>query len=513
VKVRRICSISWGTFMQQSLLTIRKVALIAAIALTGITSSSALAATVNLSPGNNIQKAVNNNPGGTTFVLKSGTYREQSVTSLKNGDSFVGQNGADLNGSKILTGWKTVTINGKKYWTTAAGAPLPTPGCLTVGGNCCEARNPGCNNVQDLYVNSVDYIHATSLANVKKGSWYYDYNGGGGVRNNVYLYSGEKPNTSTVELGATTYAFEGGAPNITIKNLIVEKYATPLRYGAVQPQGANWKIENSEFRLNHGWAIKARPGGNNVQVLNNNVHDNGEGGVSTGAINKGLIQGNQLVHNNIDGVENGSEADGCKITGSYITVSNNVVHDNDGNGLHADQEADHDTFNNNTSYSNTLSGIRYELSQHGTITNNTVYGNTGLPQITYSGSSYGIITGNVVTVNANAGGIWVNNIGNTRHNGFTTYKATGMQVTGNTVKIGSGGGEIADGLIDQARPAQPTIFTDKSNVWAHNKYQVLNMPWGNKSWAWGESGGNSAGNHINWATWLRVHPLDALELK
>src|SRR5947209_6795925 len=44
------------------------------------------ATTVTLSPGANIQSAVNNNPAGTTFVLRPGTYRGSSVTSLKNGD-------------------------------------------------------------------------------------------------------------------------------------------------------------------------------------------------------------------------------------------------------------------------------------------------------------------------------------------------------------------------------------------------------------------------------------------
>src|SRR5262249_18753608 len=156
--------------------------------------------------------------------------------------------------------------------------------------------------------------------------------------------------------------------------------------------------------------------------------------------------------------------------------------------------------------------IRYELSQHGTITNNTVYGNTGLPQITYAGSNYGIITGNLVTVGAKAGGILVNNIGSTRNNGFTTYKATGMQVTGNTVVLG-GGGKIANALVDQAIPAEAGIFTDKTNVWASSTYQVLTLPWSNLSWAWGESGGNSAGTPVNWATWLKVHPLEKILLK
>src|SRR5208337_247458 len=63
--------------------------------------STAHAATVTLSPGANIQSAVNANPNGTAFILQTGVYRMQSVVP-KQGDSFTGQTGADLNGSQRL---------------------------------------------------------------------------------------------------------------------------------------------------------------------------------------------------------------------------------------------------------------------------------------------------------------------------------------------------------------------------------------------------------------------------
>ena len=70
-------------------------------------------ASVTLSPGANIQAAVNANPSRTTFILTPGVYRMQAVVP-KGGDSFTGQAGADLNGSKVLTNW----VQSGSYWTS-----------------------------------------------------------------------------------------------------------------------------------------------------------------------------------------------------------------------------------------------------------------------------------------------------------------------------------------------------------------------------------------------------------
>src|SRR5205823_5429175 len=173
------------------------------------------ATTVTLSPGANIQSAVNNSPPGTSFVLRPGIYRGSSATSLKDGDSFIGQPGANMNGAKLLKNWTTVSIGGITYWTTAGGTPLSTPRCPSISGVCCQSKNPGCAYVQDLYVNNVDYRHLTSLAKVVRGTWYYAYASGGGTTlHNVYMSLNDSPNSHTVELGVRNNAFAGTASNI-----------------------------------------------------------------------------------------------------------------------------------------------------------------------------------------------------------------------------------------------------------------------------------------------------------
>jgi parallel beta-helix repeat protein len=483
---------------------VTRIAIAALIAIAAITrtESDASAKTLALSPQDNIQDAVEANAPGTTFVLRPGVYREASITSLKDGDSFIGRPGAILNGAKPLTGWTRVSIRGDDYWTTAGGKPLISRRCAA-RGSCCLADYPGCVYVQNLYVDNVDYRHVIALAAVEQGAWYYDFDGtDGGRRNNIYMALSDNPNSRKVEFSDTYYAFAGAASNITIKNLVIEKYSAPIQSAAVQPEGPNWLIQNNEIRLNHGFGIKAKPGGDNVRVVGNKVHHNGEMGIGSGRVTGGLWDSNHVAYNNIDGVNVGFEAGGSKFAGNNLTISNNIVHDNYGPGLWSDSGATYNTYDHNTSYNNFGGGIRYEISRYGVIENNTVYGNSKNAQIVYTGSDHGRITGNTV-INNGSGGIFVQNIVGNRGRDVV-YKVVDTQVTGNTIII-SERNKIAAGMLDYAHPAQPQIFSDPTNFFDHNIYKVPSRFASASSlrellWSWGENPGRGP-RSVTWSDW------------
>jgi parallel beta-helix repeat protein len=463
-------------------------------------NDKAIAATVTLSPRDNIQNEVNNNPAGTTFVLQPGTYQRQSVNSLKNGDSFIGQTGAILNGAKVLTGWTQVAIKGALYWTTAGGTPLPTPynTCNSGPVSCClPGYYPACTYVQDLDIDNVEYQHVTSLANVVAGkSWYYDFSGtDGGVLNNVYLAAGDNPNSKTVELGDTTDAFEGAASNITIENLTIEKYAAPIGTAVVQIYGSHWLLNNNVITLNHGEGITTKPGGDYVKVISSTISRNGESGVGDPA-DYGRWSYNTLAYNDTDGVSTDFSGSGGKFTGSNIMVNDNISHNNVGCGLHGDGGATYITFDHNTVYNNTTNGIRYETSSHGTITNNTAYSNAyGYgAQIVYTGSDYGTISGNLVIDNG-YGAIDVTNSVGARPGAYTV---TGTQVTGNTIWLSSTQNDVAVDFEDRAQPPEPRIFTDPTNFFDYNTYK-FSLGYGRSSWLWGET--IDYFTPISWASW------------
>src|SRR5258707_898449 len=105
------------------------VGMLTALATITVANPGAMAAAVTLSSRDNIQAEVEAHPPATTFVLGPGIYREASVTSLKDGDSFVGRSGAIMDGARQLTGWARVSIGDREYWTAEGGISLVSHRC------------------------------------------------------------------------------------------------------------------------------------------------------------------------------------------------------------------------------------------------------------------------------------------------------------------------------------------------------------------------------------------------
>jgi hypothetical protein len=69
------------------------------------------AGSIAISPGTNIQSVVNANPAGAVFYLKAGVHRMQSIQP-KDNQVFLGETGATLNGSRLLTSFSREGV----YW-------------------------------------------------------------------------------------------------------------------------------------------------------------------------------------------------------------------------------------------------------------------------------------------------------------------------------------------------------------------------------------------------------------
>src|SRR5262245_56924072 len=67
------------------------------------TSISCPVGAVDLPPGTDIQRAVDASPTGTTFCLKAGVHAITSAITPKTGNTFVGEYGAILDGSRWTT--------------------------------------------------------------------------------------------------------------------------------------------------------------------------------------------------------------------------------------------------------------------------------------------------------------------------------------------------------------------------------------------------------------------------
>jgi len=448
--------------------------------------SNAQTATVTLSPGANIQSAVAANPSGTTFILQPGVYRMQSVIP-KDGDVFIGQTGADLNGSQVLTNW----VRSGSYWTSTGAPALNTP--FGPASEYCADATTGCAYPQDLYLNNKPLVHKLSLP-ITSGQWYFDYT-------NDVIYMADNPAGQTVELSVTKQAFRGYVNNVKVQNLVVEKYAVPLLLGAISPYGSNWIINFNGVRLNHGAGIKAgsgQPGADYEIIWNNSVHDNGEEGIAVCCGTGTLVAYNTISNNDFAYVL--SEFGGGKIAGTTnAQVINNTYTNNNGVGLWGDVHATGTIFSGNTVTGSQLEGIRYEISHYGTISNNTLryngqYQGSGAcnagREIHLAASDHTTVFGNQIT--SNCSGIQIDQ--------DSRNAAVYDSVTDNvTTYPGSTRLFFRIGGKDPLKPS--TLFDPAShNYFDYNTYHfsspsMLTL----QNWIWaGTAGPNSP---LNWSDW------------
>ena len=229
------------------------------------------AVSVPINPGDDIQAMVDNHPAGTAFLIKSGVHRFQRVIP-KNGNTFIGARGALLTGAKRLTEFSREG----SYWVVTGQTQQGQ-----VHGQCDRnlknadgSRYTGCRYPEDLFFNDVALMQVETLTEVGPGKWFFDYDA-----DKIYFY--DHPSGHKVETSITRTAFAGSATDVTIRGLIIEKYANPAQMGAIGDQrpGDGWIIEDCEVRWNHGAGIRLASQG---RARRNVVHHNGQMGLGGG---------------------------------------------------------------------------------------------------------------------------------------------------------------------------------------------------------------------------------------
>jgi hypothetical protein len=444
---------------------------------------------VTVHPGDDIQKLVNNNPSGTSFVITAGTYRLQSIRP-KDGDTFSGQPGTILNGAEVLDNFKQQG----QYWV----ADVIVHPLSSYRGEC-DNQHPACMDPEDLFYDSKPLKRVASLSLVAPGTWYLNYS-----ENKAYV--GSDPTHHTVEISVARAAFWGNASNVTINGLAIEKYASIAGKGAINamaalngygPVGKGWVVESNDVYLNHGVGIRVADG---MTVRNNKVHDNGQMGVAGSGSNI-LVQGNEIYGNNYAGYKLDWEAGGVKFAAysTHVTLDNNYVHDNKGPGLHGDIGCDYFVFENNHTARNISSGIHWEISYHAIIRNNLVEDEGYSPLGTSFWYGGGILVSNStdVEVYGNTVKDCVNGIGGTETDrGVDSktgvpYNLKNLYVHNNTITQQTG---FAAGIVKSSK-LDDSVFTFWNNRFINNTYHL----------------GSEAGRFFEWlnspqtlAAWLRL---------
>jgi parallel beta-helix repeat protein len=406
---------------------------------------------IAVQPGDNLQAAINAHPHGTTFCIKAGLHRMQNYVVPKSNDRFVGEPGAVLNGSKLLSSFSRAG----SYWV-ASGQTQQNP---VVGGECRPSSYAGCKYADDVYFDNSPLWRVTTLAELGPGEFYFDYAGD-------QIYLADDPAGHKVEAAVATRAFKGwgsGANGVVIRGLVVEKFATEAGMGAIEAGG--WTIEDNEVRLSHGAGIR----GGKV-VRNNHLHHNGMLGLWTEGTDI-LVEGNELAHNNYAGYCSCWAAGGMRIQKSArVTVVNNYAHDNKGFGLWTDWDNIHVVYENNLVEDNTDAGIFHEASFDAVIRNNTVLRN-GFTEL-------GWIAGAGILLNSSGNVEIYGNTVDRNHHGISitqTDRGSGpygprvahdVYVHDNTITMLAGATGLAQGMNDTS------YYTSRNNRFQNNTYYL-----------------------------------------
>jgi len=307
---------------------------------------------VILHPGDDIQRAIDAHPPGAVFRLLPGVFRGQSIVP-KDGQQFLGEDGAILDGSIPLSAWR----RDGRYWIADA-LPRPLPNYqpeLGLGG----LR-------EDLFVDQKLYKRVANPAELGPGRWF-------SAERKAYLT--DDPRGRLVEMSATAQAIGGSATGVLLKNLVIRKYATMAQHGAIAGSATrSWTLVDVVALWNHGLGLAV---GDGMRVEGGAYSFNGQLGIGDGARRHGVrIEGVDVAHNNFAGFDHAWEAGGIKLFDmSDVVIRHSRIHDNQGPGIWFDTDNRTVLIEANCVAGNDGDGIQYEISYDAVIRENVVASN------------------------------------------------------------------------------------------------------------------------------------------
>lgn len=420
---------------------------------------------VGVNPGDDLRALIKRHRGGTTFCVLSGVHRLATPLVPKRRQVFIGETGSILSGAVVLSDWKP---NGK-YWVISGQTQQSSPGV-----DRCTNGTQVCRYAEDVFIDDRRMKRVMSRAELSTGEFYFDYD-------DDKIYIADDPTGHTLEAAVSPGAFKNGGNDVTIQNLVIEKFANNAQsQGAIDSREVSgWLVVKVTSRLNHGRGITPGPG----RVIDSSFLHNGQSGVG-GQVRGLVIESSEVAYNNEVGLDPEWEAGGLKLGASEsVVLRNNYVHDNDGPGLWADESCRNFIFEGNRVENNTKPGIFHEISYGATIRNNIVLGNgfgkrswgwgAGIQVVASGGAGHNAIEiyGNTVTDNYNG----ISLIQQDRGEGkFGPHVTQNIYVHDNTITMRSG----RTGAYDDTDGG---VF-GKNNRFESNSYFVPE-PTG-RHWAW-----------------------------
>ncbi len=419
-----------------------------------------------LGVGDDYRAIVDASPEGATFWFETGIHRFEDVIAPKDGQTFLGAQGAILDGAAEID---TFSRDGDAFvieGQTQQGRRLAT----SEGAEGAErAGFP-----ETVFFDGEPLTPVASRGALEAGSFYFDY-----AEDEIVL--ADDPSGRLVEVGVTSAAFSSNAEGVTVSNLTIRHFNSPTQTGAIQG-GEDWTVTNNEVHSNYGVGITVQSGG---VIAGNDVHDNGQLGIGASGADI-RVEGNEIHSNGFwSGIDVFWEGGGTKFGAvSDLVVRGNYSHDNHGFGLWTDESGIRVLYEDNVLVRNDGGGISHEISYTATIRDNVFIGNGTDPQggwlwggaIQIQNSSDVEVTGNRIDASGGLNGIAL--IQQDRGDGaFGPHDTTGNTIYGNVI-VSKSGITLNGGVAD----SDENVLLNGDNAFYDNDYYMEDGDF----WRWGD---------------------------
>lgn len=335
---------------------------------------------VVVGPDDDLVAAVASAPPGSTVVLAPGVHRIAAPLRPADGLVVIGAGGAVLSGAVPLDDLRRT----EEGWSSPPGTAPRLPRLDVDDSPVCRPSAPECDQPVTVFVGSrrLDPVAPGERPGPGEALLHAD--------GRVVL--GADPAGEPVEVAVTPAAFVPGGDDVTVANLIIERFATTAQSGAVGVEEARgWRVIACELRDSAAAGVYLGPGG---ELRDSWVHHQGQIGVK-GAGEGVVVIGNRIDRNNTARFDDYWEAGGSKLVRTRdLILSGNWVHDNDGPGIWTDIDNVDARIEGNLSERNARAGIWHEISFAATIRGNLARdnGTAAEPQTDTEGA--GIIVAN-----------------------------------------------------------------------------------------------------------------------
>ncbi len=204
---------------------------------------------------------------------------------------------------------------------------------------------------------------------------------------------------------------------VLFRRITVEHYVPGFQQGAISGV-VGWTFEDCTFEHMGNSGNGLNPGADS-RIIRGRFRYNAGNGIAASHADNLVIEGAEIAYNNTAHLDVDNDTGGLKITASRnVRITNNVIHDNYGDGIWSDVHATNWMISGNTIADNSYNGIHWETSSGATISGNVITGNgagKGMPMegaaIYISSSADASVFGNTIVVPDGADGIIMQTIG------------------------------------------------------------------------------------------------------